>query len=169
MRAYVTGGTGFLGTHLVRELDRKGWKTTVLHRKTSDLSELKRLTAVEFAEGDILDLPSILRSMPEGVDAVFHCAASVGTLPHAEEGSRYRVNQEGTRNIVDACLDLVEDDLGVFRPRVVGGQDDQIGRCGGDRTLFPIHISEPTRQAEISYAVFCLKKKIFTPLFHLQL
>lgn len=103
MKAFVTGGTGFLGTHLVQELDKEGWEIIALHRKTSNLSELKKCKKIQFVEGDITDIESLRRGMPEGVDAVFHCAGSVGHLPHSKESSRYLINQTGTRNVVDVC------------------------------------------------------------------
>ena len=73
MKAFVTGGTGFLGTHLIQELDQAGWEIIALHRGRSDLTELKKCRRVEFAQGDVTDIESIRRGMPEGVDAVFHC------------------------------------------------------------------------------------------------
>ena len=103
MKAFVTGGTGFLGTHLIQALDREGWEIVALHRPKSDLSELKKCRKVQLVLGDVTDLESIRRGMPEGVDAVFHCAGSVGNLPHSQESTRYGINQTGTRNVVDIC------------------------------------------------------------------
>jgi dihydroflavonol-4-reductase len=105
MKAFVTGGTGFFGTHLIQELDQAGWEIIALHRSRSDLTELKKCRRVQFTQGDVTDIESIRRGMPEGVDAVFHCAGSVGNLPHSQEKSRYAVNQTGTRNVVDVCKD----------------------------------------------------------------
>ncbi len=103
MKAFVTGGTGFLGTHLIKALDEEGWHIVALHRPNSNLTELKKCKHVEFAPGDITDIESLRRGMPEQVDAVFHCAGSVGNLPHSQEKSRYLVNQQGTQNVVEVC------------------------------------------------------------------
>ena len=105
MKAFVTGGTGFLGTHIVQELDRAGWDIVALHRKNSDLRELKKLRNVEFRLGDITDRASLRAAMPEAVDAVFHTAGSAENLPHAMEHIRYAINRDGTRNVVDTCLE----------------------------------------------------------------
>lgn len=104
MKAFVTGATGFLGTHLIQELDREGFDIIALHRPNSDVSELKKCRKMTLAPGDVTDADSLVAAMPKNVDFVFHVAGSVAHLPHAKEGSRYDVNQLGTRNVVDACL-----------------------------------------------------------------
>jgi nucleoside-diphosphate-sugar epimerase len=48
MKAFVTGGTGFLGAHLIRELSKEGWELQVLRREKSDISRIKDLPGVEF-------------------------------------------------------------------------------------------------------------------------
>ncbi|CAN5479578.1 NAD-dependent epimerase/dehydratase family protein [soil metagenome] len=103
MKAFVTGGTGFIGTHLIQELDQAGWEIVALHRPNSDLRELKKCRKIELCVGDITDAESLHRAIPEKVDAVFHVAGSVGNIPHAQESSRYLVNQTGSRNMVEAC------------------------------------------------------------------
>jgi nucleoside-diphosphate-sugar epimerase len=101
--AFVTGGTGFLGTNLVRELVRLGWRTIVLHRPSSDLRRLSGLPVV-LAEGDVTDRASLLRAIPEGADAVFHAAATITWW-----GPRHREQRavivDGTRNVVSAARD----------------------------------------------------------------
>jgi nucleoside-diphosphate-sugar epimerase len=100
--AFVTGGTGFLGANLVRELVRLGWTAVVLHRRTSDLRALAGLP-VRLVEGDVTDPGSLRRALPEGADAVFHLAASL-TLWSARHAEQRRVNVDGTRHVVDAAL-----------------------------------------------------------------
>ena len=105
MKAFVTGGTGFLGTHLIGELSQKGWIITVLRREKSDISRIKDLPGVEFVYGDILDIESLKISMPEKVDAVFHVAGSVAILPAHLEHTRFAINEVGTQNVVDVCIE----------------------------------------------------------------
>ena len=47
MKAFVTGGTGFLGTHLIQELDQAGWEIIALHRSHSELTELRKCRRVD--------------------------------------------------------------------------------------------------------------------------
>ena len=105
MRAFVTGATGFIGTHVAQRLSARGWSVLALRRPSSDVSELLKLPRVELVEGDITDRESLRRCVPEGIDAVFHVAGSVAILPSRLEHTRYGVNQAGTRNVVDACLE----------------------------------------------------------------
>ena len=105
MKAFITGATGFLGTHLVQAMEKEGWEMVVLHRPTSDLRELEGRKGVSFAEGDITDITSLRRGMPEAVDVVFHLAGSAGTIPHSQEQLRYTVNLDGTRNVVQVCME----------------------------------------------------------------
>lgn len=75
MKTLVTGGTGFLGSHLVERLLTQGHEVRALARRTSDIS-LLRTTGAEIVFGDIEDYDSLRRAV-KGVDVVFHAAARV--------------------------------------------------------------------------------------------
>jgi nucleoside-diphosphate-sugar epimerase len=104
VKAFVTGSTGFLGTHLLQELAAGGWDICAFHRATSDLSELKAIDRVTSCVGDVRDRDSVYRAMPEEVDAVFHAAGSVGFLRPEDEQEQYDINVLGARHVVDAAL-----------------------------------------------------------------
>ncbi|MEE9164385.1 MAG: complex I NDUFA9 subunit family protein [Thermoplasmata archaeon] len=97
MRVLVTGSTGFLGRHLVRDLVEAGHTVRCFHRPTSDLAPLADLP-VTFAEGDVL-LPASLRAAVEGVDAVVHL---VGIL-RERDSTFEEVNVGGVRHLLEAC------------------------------------------------------------------
>lgn len=101
-RAFVTGGTGFVGLNLVRELVAQGWDVTACHRAGSNLRFIQRF-APRLVRADVLDLPSLLAAIPERVDVVFHLAASINFWAR-RNSDQERVNVEGTRNVVAAAI-----------------------------------------------------------------
>lgn len=100
MKALVTGGTGFIGSHLTEALIRKGAQVRCLIRNTSDLKWLKGLP-VEFVHGDCNDKASLEKAVC-GVDFVFHLA---GVTKAIKEETYFEVNGLGTENLIHACLE----------------------------------------------------------------
>lgn len=99
MLALVTGGTGFIGSHLCKRLVEAGHEVRVLARASSSLTNLEGL-GVTCVYGD-LGSPGSMTEALSGVDWVFHLA---GALKGFCEEDLMRVNREGTRNLVEACL-----------------------------------------------------------------
>src|SRR6266542_4873978 len=102
MDALVTGGTGFVGANLVRELLADGRTVRVLARKGGDRTALEGC-AVEIAEGDLLD-PGSLKAAAAGVRRVYHVAADY-RLWARDPRELYRANVEGTRHLLEAAAD----------------------------------------------------------------
>jgi len=112
---FVTGGTGLVGSHLLYQLARKGYKVTALLRPgrkacdirnifdcfTSDSQTL--LEKIKWVEGDMLDPLSLHMALQE-VEYVYHCAAMISFNPR-DYKEMLRVNVEGTANLVNACLE----------------------------------------------------------------
>lgn len=97
-RVYVTGGSGFLGTHLRAALaDRDVPVTLLLHSRTD--IDLHDTETVE--EGDVLD-PSTFSLA--GHDTVFHLAAQTSVSDSVDEpGRTWRINADGTANVLEAA------------------------------------------------------------------
>ena len=100
MDALVTGGTGFGGANLVRELMAAGAGVRVLARPGGDRRALDGLE-VEIAEGDLLDPASLARACA-GVDTVYHVAADY-RLWAPDPALLHRVNVDGTRALLEAA------------------------------------------------------------------
>jgi len=99
LKALVTGGTGFIGSHLVEALIAKAVQVRCLMRKKSDPRWLKDL-AIERVTGDCNDMAS-LKEAVKGVDCVFHLA---GVTKATKEETYFEVNGRGTDNLIHACL-----------------------------------------------------------------
>src|SRR5258708_18724371 len=98
----VTGGTGFIGSAVVRALLAAGAAVRVFTRPESDLSNLEGLP-VEVRSGDLQDSAAI-RAALKGCTALFHLAADYRLwVPDPER--MYQVNVEGTRLLMRGCLD----------------------------------------------------------------
>ncbi len=100
MKALVTGASGFVGGHLVRELLKQGDQVRILHRSGSNLEKFAGL-AVEPCAGDLSDRASLLQAM-RGVDVVYHCAALYREAKFPDS-AYWTVNFEGTRNALEAA------------------------------------------------------------------
>ena len=119
LKALVTGGTGFIGSHLTEALIENGVQVRCLRRKTSDLKWLKGLP-IEFVHGDCNDKSSLGEAV-RGVDWVFHLA---GVTKAIQKETYFEVNGSGTENLIHACLENnpVFKNSSIFQARLRQGQ-----------------------------------------------
>ncbi|GAB4037181.1 NAD-dependent epimerase/dehydratase family protein [Spirosoma gilvum] len=105
---FVTGATGFIGSHIVRRYLADGYKVSVLYRPSSGYGMLADVAdQLTWHEGDVLDIPSLEAAILSGVESgdldVIHAAAIVSFVPK-DRDQMERINVEGTANIVNVCL-----------------------------------------------------------------
>jgi len=102
LKAFVTGATGFLGSHVARVLAEQGAELRLLVRPTSDLRNLDGLDA-DRVVGDLRDAASIEKALA-GCDVVFHVAADYRLWVRGRDSNEmYRSNVEGTRSLLEAA------------------------------------------------------------------
>jgi len=118
-RAVVTGGAGFVGSHLAEELSRRSYQVIILDDLSTGKLENIRTpispchsepseespTTVDFVQGSVTDLP-LLRELFHGVDCVFHLAA-IPSVPRSVDNplASHEANATGTLNVLLAARD----------------------------------------------------------------
>ncbi len=126
MRVTVTGGTGFLGNFLVRDLLAKGVSVRVLARP-SPRAERLQAAGVEIVPGDLKDAESVARAVA-GADVVYHLAAKVGAAPRQ---AYFETNVAGTERVLSACIQngvgqlVYASSLAVYGPAKQGERIDE--------------------------------------------
>lgn len=140
MEYLVTGATGLIGTHLVRQLDAAGHDVVALTRDRANAAHLP--DAVSVVEGDITEKATVRPAMTD-VDGVFHIAAwfYVGPGPRAVERAE-RINVHGSRNVFE-LMDELDVEKGVYTS-TVGVHPGTSGRV----------IDESVEPAKPTYAVY---------------
>lgn len=101
----VTGGTGFLGAYIIKELLEKGHAVRALRRSSTlpKFIDAGLLDKVEWVDGDILDVVSLEDAM-DGIDSIIHSAAVV-SFHKKDRPEMYQVNVDGTANVVNIALE----------------------------------------------------------------
>ncbi len=109
----VTGGTGFLGAHLLLHLSKNETTIRAIFREYQNIENTKKLfinqnslplfSKIEWIEADINDIPKLEKTFVD-IDYVYHCAGLISFDPKDEEKLR-KINIEGTANIVNLCLE----------------------------------------------------------------
>ena len=104
-KIFITGGTGFLGSYLIKELIEKNYDVRAIRRNGKLPSYISKeiFDKVEWVDGDILDVISLEEAM-EGMDSVIHAAAIV-SFGKKDREPMYQVNVEGTANVVNIALE----------------------------------------------------------------
>lgn len=130
MKILVTGATGFLGGKTIELILKEGHEVVALVRSTSNTEGLPK--NIEVREADLFDVTS-LESAVQDIDAVFHFAAYFDFYPRDEE-LMFKVNVEGTKNLMNAC---------------VGTQVQRFIYCSTTETMGPIRFPPGTEDTEL--------------------
>jgi 2-alkyl-3-oxoalkanoate reductase len=125
MTILLTGGSGFLGSHVAEQLSQAGRPVRALVRKSSDTKFLSSLPGVELAYGAVDDRQSVLDAA-RGVSGIVHAA---GLVKARSADEFMRVNRGGTENLLEAALEnrgalkrfVLVSSLAALRPSDVAG------------------------------------------------
>jgi dTDP-L-rhamnose 4-epimerase len=149
----ITGGAGFIGSHLADELVRRGYRVRALDNLTPQVhgAEAERPAyldpEVELVVGDVRDPATVKRAL-EGMDAVFHFAAMVGVGQSMYEVARYTdVNNLGTAVLLEALIEKPVEKLVVASSMSLYGEG--LYRAGdGSTTIAPERPLEQLKRRE---------------------
>ena len=100
-KVLVTGGTGFIGSHLVEELVKRNYQVICLVQPNDDMYWIKSLD-IQTVVGDITKKESLYESV-KGCSIIFHLAALLGSR---DPEKLYRINYIGTKNLIDVCVEM---------------------------------------------------------------
>jgi len=110
MRVFVTGGAGFIGSHIAESLAKKGYEVTIFDDFSTgskeNIKDLEPLGNVKVVKGDILDRGKLLSAM-KGADVVSHQAAQLEIGSAISDTTKdARLNIEGTLNVLEAAREV---------------------------------------------------------------
>lgn len=107
MKVLITGGTGFVGSHLTEELVRRGWDVTVIDNGLlGDTENLENVEdGISYFRGDITDETDLEKVFTD-FDVVFHLAAMSSSPQHQEKPVEgIRINVEGSYKVMEKCVE----------------------------------------------------------------
>jgi len=99
----ITGGTGFIGVHLVKRLYKDGHNLKLLVRETSDISPFRELENIEYVNGDVRNIDSLYKAI-DNVEIIYHLAAYTGIWAK-KKSTYYDINVKGTENVANIALE----------------------------------------------------------------
>ncbi|HYU81024.1 MAG TPA: SDR family NAD(P)-dependent oxidoreductase [Vicinamibacterales bacterium] len=139
-RVLITGGAGFIGSHLVEQLIERNEVVVYdnLHRNALQFAHLDGHRHLEFIKGDVLDYEAIRRAI-EGCQVVIHCAAIAGVYTVDRSAIRtMEVNLLGTNLVVKAAIDAGVERFVEFSTSEIYGPFIHKGKEDGLSTIGPV-------------------------------
>ncbi len=173
MKVLVTGASGFIGSHVVEELVRKGYGVRVFLRYNStgyvgNLSKVPQevLDKLEMYWGDIRDFTSVVRAVG-GVDAVLHLAAQISVPYSFQNPIDFAMNNVvGTTNVLKASLDAgIKKLVHVSTSEIFGGSDSPLSETSPRLPRSPYAASKVGADAMVKsfYYAYGLNTLIIRP------
>ena len=104
MKALITGGAGFIGSHLAEQLLSRGWVVRIIDNESTGKRENVPRKA-QYLRGDVRDPLALRKAFAGHIDVVFHLAAQVSNiLSYADPTEDVTTNVVGTLNVLEACI-----------------------------------------------------------------
>jgi UDP-glucuronate 4-epimerase len=157
-RVVLTGGAGFIGSHLAEALLRRGVQLWILDNldefyspawKKANLEDVRRVGSYEFSQVDICDVVRLRETLERArPDVVIHLAARAGVRPSIEQPRSYeQVNVAGTLNLLEMCRQLAVSKLVFGSSSSVYGATSRVPFSENQVELRPISVYAATKLA----------------------
>jgi UDP-glucuronate 4-epimerase len=147
-RALITGGAGFIGSHLARTLLNLSWDVTALDNfdafypkpvKLANIQAERRHPRFRFIEADIRDRESLRANAAGSYDAIVHLAAKAGVRPSILNPDEYfETNVKGTQNVLDFAREMGVEQFVFASSSSVYGVNERVPWSESDHVLLPI-------------------------------
>jgi len=148
MHVLITGGAGFIGSHVVDSLLADGHRATVLDNfdpfydravKEANIAAHRRHPAWRIVEGDLVELPSLHNALIDRYDCIVHLAARAGVRPSIDDPIGYqRVNVAGTQQLLEFARERQITQFIFASSSSVYGVNPRVPWCEDDHVLQPI-------------------------------
>ena len=124
MNIFITGGAGFIGSHLFRYLSNQGDKITIFDNFSNSSNINLADPNIKIIKGDILDYQLLSKSLND-TEIVIHLAAQISVTDSIQDpDNTIKVNVDGTQNVLDACMkNNVKNFIAISTAAVFGNQD----------------------------------------------
>jgi nucleoside-diphosphate-sugar epimerase len=152
MKAFITGASGFIGSHLVSQILRNGGQVSILRHK----KDWEGFKDCRVFQGDIKD-PRSLKDIFKGIDILFHLAAALGAS-RIDKKDFFAINAQGTENVIKAAAYAGVGKIIHFSSAGVLGSVEENEAAGEDHPLHPIDIYDRTKLAGERAALSFAKK-----------
>jgi UDP-glucuronate 4-epimerase len=146
--ALVTGGAGFIGSHLVDKLLQEGWQVTVVDNfdpfyapeiKWANIKDHLKSPNYRLVESDIRDVAMLRKELHDKYNVVVHLAAKAGVRPSIVDPVAYQeVNVRGTQNMLELAKDLKINQFVFASSSSVYGVNENVPWSEDDVVLMPI-------------------------------
>lgn len=152
MKAFITGATGFIGSHLARKLHEQNWDVGIL-RHTRDLEGLE---GIRVFQGDVSDRDS-LKGLFNGTEVLFHLAAALGATRISPQ-EFFQINAQGTQNVLEAAAEAGVPRMVHFSSAGVIGSVRENEPVGEDYAPSPRDVYDKTKRKGEEIALQFAKK-----------
>jgi UDP-glucose 4-epimerase len=145
----VTGGAGFIGSHLCEHLLKDGYRVRVLDNFSTGHREnlAGYLQDIEFIQGDIRDPQAVIRSI-QGVDVVFHLAAQISVAESMKDPAGcFDINVTGTNLLLQTAASLGVQKVVISSSAAVYGNQDSLP-IAEDNPLYPLSPYAASKQID---------------------